>query len=260
MEKKDVLRYGIIGFGNMGSTHAANLFKGKVPHAELAAICDTNADQLARAKALYPDIKLYGTDEEIINDKDIDAIVVAVPHYEHPPLAISALAHDKHVLIEKPAGVYITSTGETPGTNRLEIACDRGQLIVENNKKITFLRNEIPEREWNATPHDNPFAMPPRWTCDIPVDTTRDEAHVGIFKNFTRAALTGSDLLAPGEEGILGLTISNAIHYSAWTGKTVDVNNFPHDEFYDLLQDKIKHSTVQKKEVQKVVNLDDSWS
>lgn len=392
MEKKDVLRYGIIGFGNMGSTHAANLFKGKVPHAELAAICDTNADQLARAKALYPDIKLYGTDEEIINDKDIDAIVVAVPHYEHPPLAISALAHDKHVLIEKPAGVYtkqvlemneaakksnkrfgimynmrvnpvfqkvrelitsgqlgelkrvtwiittwyrpqayhdsatwrstwktegggtlinqnphqldlwqwlfgmpdkihsfcefgkyynievedevvaylkynsgltgvyITSTGETPGTNRLEIACDRGQLIVENNKKITFLRNEIPEREWNATPHDNPFAMPPRWTCDIPVDTTRNEAHVGIFKNFTRAALTGSDLLAPGEEGILGLTISNAIHYSAWTGKTVDVNNFPHDEFYDLLQDKIKHSTVQKKEVQKVVNLDDSWS
>ena len=106
MEKKDVLRYGIIGFGNMGSTHAANLFKGKVPHAELAAICDTNADQLARAKALYPDIKLYGTDEEIINDKEIDAIVVAVPHYEHPPLAISALAHDKHVLIEKPAGVY----------------------------------------------------------------------------------------------------------------------------------------------------------
>ena len=40
------------------------------PHAELAAICDTNADQLARAKALYPDIKLYGTDEEIINDKE----------------------------------------------------------------------------------------------------------------------------------------------------------------------------------------------
>lgn len=391
MKKDDVLRYGIIGFGNMGTTHAKNLFEGKVPHAELGAVCDTNPDQLARAKKLYPDLKLYDNDADMIADADIDAIVVAVPHYDHPPLAISAFEHGKHVLIEKPAGVYtkqvlemneaakksdkifgimynqrvnpifqkvrnlvnsgqlgglkrvtwiitnwyrpqayhdsatwrstwktegggtlinqnphqldlwqwmfgmpdkihafcefgkyynievedevvaymkynsgltgvyITSTGETPGSDRLEIACDMGNLIIDNSRKITFMRNEVSEREWNAMEHENSFAIPPVWTCDIPADSGVNEAHVGIFKNFTKAALTGSALLAPGEEGICGLTISNAIHYSAWTGKTVDVNNFPHDEFYDLLQDKIAHSTVVKKVAQKTVHLDDSW-
>ena len=60
--------------------------------------------------------------------------------------------------------------------------------------------------------------------------------------------LNGSKLLAPGYEGINGLTISNAIHYSAWTGKTVQVKNFPHDEFYAMLEEKIANSTMKKKE------------
>ena len=63
--------------------------------------------------------------------------------------------------------------------------------------------------------------------------------------------MRGTPLLAPGEEGINGLTISNAIHYSAWTGKWADTKNFPHEEFYELLQDKIAKSTVVKAEVQR---------
>ena len=39
-------------------------------------------------------------------------------------------------------GEYITSTGEAPGTNRLEIACDRGRIVIENDKMI-FNRNVI---------------------------------------------------------------------------------------------------------------------
>ena len=58
--------------------------------------------------------------------------------------------------------------------------------------------------------------------------------------------------MAPGIEGIKGLTISNAIHYSAWTGKTVDVKNFPHDDFYNILQEKIKNSTVDKSNIAQV--------
>ena len=72
------------------------------------------------------------------------------------------------------------------------------------------------------------------------------------MKNFADAIINGTELLAPGEEGVKGLTISNAIHLSAWTGETVDVKNFPDDKFYDLLQDKIKNST-HKKTVEKVV-------
>ena len=62
--------------------------------------------------------------------------------------------------------------------------------------------------------------------------------------------LHGGELLASGYDGIKGLTISNAIHYSAWKNTWADVTHFPHDEFYELLQDKIKRSTVVKKECQ----------
>ena len=71
------------------------------------------------------------------------------------------------------------------------------------------------------------------------------EGHPGILKDFANALKNGTPLLAPGEEGILGLTISNAIHYSAWTGKTVDTHDFPHDEFFAMLQEKINHSAVK---------------
>ena len=77
---------------------------------------------------------------------------------------------------------------------------------------------------------------------------------MGILNNFARALLQGTELLARGEEGVLGLTISNAIHLSAWTGETVDVKHFPDDRFYELLQEKIRTSTVVKKESQVVVD------
>lgn len=144
-------------------------------------------------------------------------------------------------------GTYITSTGEFPGTNRLEIACDMGQLIVEKDN-LTFYRNVVSEREFNKT-NKKVFGHPEYWKCEIPIKG-KAENHVGIFKNFVDALENGTELLAPGCEGINGLTISNAIHYSAWTGKTVDVKHFPHDEFYRLLQEKIANSSVVKAEVE----------
>ena len=69
---------------------------------------------------------------------------------------------------------------------------------------------------------------------------------MGILKDVSSSLLKGTPLLAPGIEGINGLTISNAIHLSGWTGKTVDVKDFPHDEFYNILCDKIKESKVDK--------------
>ena len=62
------------------------------------------------------------------------------------------------------------------------------------------------------------------------------EQHIGIIKNFANAVLNGTSLLAPGEQGINGLTISNAIHLSGWTGEVIDVKNFPHKRFYDLFK------------------------
>ncbi|MBR4173205.1 MAG: Gfo/Idh/MocA family oxidoreductase [Clostridia bacterium] len=148
-------------------------------------------------------------------------------------------------------GEYITSTGEAPGTNRLEIACDMGKVVVENNRLI-FNRNVISEREHNRV-NTRPFAAPECWKCEIPVDFSGGKQHVGILQNFTDALIKGEKLLAPGEEGILGLTISNAIHLSGWTGETVDVKNFSDQKFYDILQEKIKNSTIVKENRQIVV-------
>lgn len=153
-------------------------------------------------------------------------------------------------------GEYITSTGEVPGTNRLEIACDMGRIIVENNQ-MTFNRNVMSERKHNEI-NTKPFGQPECWKCEIPVSGS-GEQHVGILKNYTKAVLNGTELLAPGEEGINGLTISNAIHLSAWTGETIDVKNFPGDKYYQLLQERIKKSTVVKKEQQIVVDNKDTY-
>lgn len=155
-------------------------------------------------------------------------------------------------------GVYITSTGEAPGTNRLEIACDRGRVVVENDQ-IIFDRNRVSEREYNKTNQTDIFGMPECWKCEIPVS---DEClhHVGILRDFTRALITGNhELLAPGCEGIKGLTISNAIHYSAWTGGWADLKNFPHDDFKRILDEKIASSTVVKKDIQITANTSGSY-
>ena len=154
-------------------------------------------------------------------------------------------------------GEYITSTGEAPGTNRLEIACDMGKVVIENNKMI-FHRNIISEREHNAK-STIPFELPECWKCEIPVDTSGGKQHAGILENFAAALLEGKELLAKGEEGINGLKISNSIHLSAWTGETVDVKNFPDDKFYELLQEKIKNSKVVKEEKSVVTNLDGTY-
>lgn len=142
-------------------------------------------------------------------------------------------------------GVYITSTAEAPGTNRLEIACDMGRIIVEDNK-IRFDKLEMSEPEFDKS-WTKGFGTPKCETVYPDVTGDAGPQHVGIFNNFTSAVLHGTPLLAPGIEGVNGLTISNAMHYSTWKGNiTVDIENFPHDDFYAELQKKIAASTVDK--------------
>ena len=117
-------------------------------------------------------------------------------------------------------GVFVATTGEAPGTNRLEIAGDRGRLVLENGT-IHFTRNEIPASEYSRTTTER-FGTPPVWNIDIPVNG-HGEQHLGIKKNFVAAILDGADLIAPGEEGIHSVELANAMLLSAMTGKRVDM-------------------------------------
>ena len=148
-------------------------------------------------------------------------------------------------------GLFVTTTGEAPGTNRFEISANRGKLVIEDGK-LTFWRLRVPERQFNAE-YKSGFGEPECWKCEIPVRGKATE-HRGITENWVQAILKGTPLLAPGIEGINGLQISNAMHLSAWTDNWV---NIPVDEdlFYEKLQERIKTSTFQKTVSGKTLNV-----
>lgn len=371
----DKVRIGIIGIGGMGTSHAKNIMAGKVPNAELTAVCDIRADRLQWAKQSYGDkVKLFDHANAFFHSKDFDAVLIATPHYDHPGLAVQSLNSGYHTLIEKPAGVYtkavremnevalqsgkvfgimynqrtnpvyqklkelidsgelgelkrsvwiitnwyrpqsyydaggwratwsgegggvllnqdphqldlwqwmcgmpqrvrafmsfgkyynieveddvtayveypngatglfVTTTGETPGTNRLEVAGGRGKIVVEDDK-LTFWRLRVPEREFNRD-YKGGFGSPECWKCEIPTPGENTQ-HNGILKDWVNAILHGTELIAPGIEGIKGLTLSNAMHLSAWTDRWV---NLPLDEdlFYEKLKERIASSNFKK--------------
>ena len=118
-------------------------------------------------------------------------------------------------------GLFVTSTGEAPGTNRLEIAGDQGKLVYEDSK-ITYVRNEVAATEFlNTSPES--FARPPVWNVEIPIRGGHGRQHAGILENFADAILTGAPLIAPAEEGINSVELANAMLYSSFLGKPVDM-------------------------------------
>lgn len=380
-----ILKVGIIGLGNMGTSHAKRLFNREIDGAILTAVCDVREERMVKAREEFGDrVKRFLSIDEFFTDADIDGVIIATPHYDHPPLAIRAFEKGWHVLCEKPAGVYtknvrlmneaaaksgrvfsmmfnqrtnplyqkmreliqsgelgeikrtnwiitdwyraqsyydsggwratwegegggvmlnqsphqldlwqwitgmmptrirsfcgfgkyhdieveddvtayveyengatglfVTSTGEAPGTNRFEVAGDRGKLVIENGN-LTFWRLRQSEREFNQT-FTGGFGEPECWKIDIPV-RGKNNQHLGILENWVDAILNGAELLAPGEEGIKSLAISNGVYLSSWLDDWVEL---PIDEdlYYEKLQEKIATSTFRK-DTTKDVTLD----
>ncbi|MBO7376122.1 MAG: Gfo/Idh/MocA family oxidoreductase [Clostridia bacterium] len=378
----DTVRLGIIGVGNIGSTHFKSVTGGKVPGMKVAAIADRRPERLAWAKEYLEEKRGEGCEidepaafsegADLISSGLCDAVIVSVPHYQHPGLAIDAFRHGLHVMCEKPAGVYtlqvremtaeadlhpelvfgmmfnqrpnpvyskmrqiiasgelgrirrtswivtdwyrpqyyydsgdwratwsgegggvllnqcphqldlwqwicgmpvrisarmefgkwhdieveddvsvyceyangatgtfITSTGDTPGTNRFEIVCDGGTLVAES-KTLTLYKLSVPEPEYSRTNRDKVFGKP---DCEktVLVSEGKSSGHVAVLTAFAGAILRGEPLVADGREGINGLTISNAIHLSAFLGREVEI---PFDEklFYDELMKRVATS------------------
>ncbi|MBE6546381.1 MAG: Gfo/Idh/MocA family oxidoreductase [Ruminococcaceae bacterium] len=370
------VKIGVLGLGNMGSSHAQKLFNGECPEIQLTAVCDIKPDRLDWAKELFGENVSYFSDgDEMIQSGKIDALLVAVPHYDHPTYAIKAMKHGIHVMIEKPAGVYtaqvlemnrianecgvvfaimmnqrtnciyrkmreiiqsgemgairrtswiitnwyrpqayydsgdwratwsgegggvllnqcphnldlwqwicgmpktveahlhfgkwhdieveddvttyveyengatgtfITTTGDTPGTNRFEITCEKGKLIAEIEDKkstLTMWRSDIGEPEFSAT-NQEPFGHPSYEKIAVETDGENTQ-HMGVLRAFSANILRGEPLVADGREGINGLTLSNAMHLSAWTGKMIDISSFDHELFRTELMKRVATS------------------
>ena len=378
MEK---VRIGIIGVGNMGTSHLANILARKCPEIEVTAVADIDPARLDQARARVekaraehpeiPEIATFTDAMEMISSGQVDAIIVSVPHYDHPRYCIAGLQAGLHVMSEKPAGVYaeqvrelmaeadkhpnlvyalmfnqrtnplyrkmrdiiqsgemgqirrstwlctgwyrpqayydsgawratwsgegggvllnqcphnldlfqwicgmpkvvdakmhfgkwhdieveddvtvyleyengatgtfITTTGDAPGTNRLEIVCEGGTIITDGGS-ITFIKLDTPEPVFSAT-NTSAFAAPHCQRVDVETDGQNPQ-HVGVLNAFAGAILRDEPLVADGREGINGLTMSNAMHLSAWTGKPVTIP-FDEEQYRDLLFEHVKTS------------------
>ena len=374
----DCVRFGVIGVGNMGTTHSKNFAAGEVPGAVLVAVADRDPARREWAKANLPEsVTIFEEGDDLIDSGLCDAVVVAVPHYQHPTLSIKAMKKGLHVVCEKPAGVFtkavremnavadecdvtfammfnqrtncvyrkmkelveskvygeikrvnwiitdwyrtqsyydsgawratwsgegggvllnqcphnldllqwicgmpakvtafchegkwhdieveddvtayleypngatgvfITTTGDAPGTNRFEITLEKAKLVcevTENGFTLRAYELEANEREWCKT-CPNGFQKPAGKWVDLETDG-QNLQHVGVFRAFVDHVLNGGPLVAKGQEGINGLTLSNAMHLSSWTGKPVTL---PLDEdlFLELLNEKVKNSKVK---------------
>ena len=130
-------------------------------------------------------------------------------------------------------GTFITSTGEYPGTNRLEISGTLGKIVIENGK-LRFWKLPVSERELCALSGDN---FPKLEIGYEEYDVVKIPAHATILQNFTDSILHGAELIAPGYDGINQLTLTNAAYLSAWKGKTVSLPLDPaeYDEYLDKL-------------------------
>jgi len=142
-------------------------------------------------------------------------------------------------------GVLITSTGEAPGTDRLEIAAERGRVIIENDR-FHWTRNEVPMSEFSKQSTDA-FAKPATSEMEIPL-AGRGGQHNEVLQNFVDAILFGERLIAPAEEGIHSVELANAMLFSSDTDTTVSLP-LNAGLFERWLSDKIKNSSFRKADV-----------
>lgn len=138
-------------------------------------------------------------------------------------------------------GVFVTTTGDAHGTNRLEIQMDRAKFVVENDKLIVD-EYEMTEQEFSKT-NTQPFATVKGKVYEAETDGENPQ-HIGVLNAWADAILRGGKLVADGREGINGLTLSNAIHLSDFLGKEIEIP-FDEDLYYDELMKRVAVSKVK---------------
>jgi predicted dehydrogenase len=368
----NLVRLGIIGLGNIGKFHAEYLLDGKVDRCRLTAVCDSNPVTLDK----YISVKTFTDGEALIHSGEVDAVIIATPHFQHTTLGIAALRAGVHAMVEKPisshkadalrliaahhenpdvifagmfqlrteprylkiknlidsgqlgeivrvnwintdwyrteayyasggwratwkgegggvllnqclhnldtlqwlcgmpsrvrgfcqlgrfhhievednvtsylewqnggTGTFISSTGETPGTNRFEIAGTLGKIVLENDRLI-FTRNHQDMIYFIKTSAQG-FTKPTSTTEEIPFENAKNP-HATMVQNFVNAILDQEPLIVPGEQGVSSVELANSIVYSSLINQPVDLP-LDADAWERKLNQLIADSHIQKK-------------
>lgn len=155
-----MIRYAVIGIGRMGSIHARNLHEGKDELGRLVAVCDVDDEKLKEFKLSAPEIRTYGNYKDILVD-DVDAVIVATPHYSHGEIVRYFLSKGVSVLSEKPQCVsvsealFINETAKNCNANygimynqRTNPVYARAKSIIENQGIGRLRRVEMVVTHW----------------------------------------------------------------------------------------------------------------
>ncbi|MEI6071133.1 MAG: Gfo/Idh/MocA family oxidoreductase [Verrucomicrobiae bacterium] len=141
-------------------------------------------------------------------------------------------------------GVFVTTTGEAPGTNRLEVAGDNGKIIISpEHPDLIFTRNERSSSQFSKESSSG-FASPDIWNVSVPVSGS-NEQHVGILKNFVAAIRGEAPLIAPATEGIRSVELANAMLLSSFKDRPISLP-LDADDYAAELGKKIAESTFAK--------------
>ena len=137
-------------------------------------------------------------------------------------------------------GVFVTTTGDSVGTNRFEIQMDSARFIVENDV-LTMDEYEMAEQEFSRTNTETFGCV--KSTRIVPETDGENHQHVGVMNAWADAILRGGELVADGREGLKEVILSNAMHLSSFLGRAVDLPF--DDELYH--EELMKRVAVSKK-------------
>ncbi len=134
----NVVRLGIVGLGAQGGMYATLIADGKVDRMVLGGVSDIDPTKHAVADSLG--VPFFGDYVDLITSGEIDAVVTTVPHFLHPDVAIAALRHDLHALVDKPAAVYTAQVDEL-----IDVAASKPDLTfaIMFNQRTNPLYNDL---------------------------------------------------------------------------------------------------------------------
>ncbi len=145
-------------------------------------------------------------------------------------------------------GTFITCVHDIDGTDRLEILCDKGKIVVDNSNTVKITR--LTDDEETLSKGMGMEEVAKLFTGQLDRTSLMNEEtkeygnvwgqqHCEVMRNFAAAIHGEEELLAPGADGIHGVRLANAIHLSSWTGQEVSIENFDEETYLAELNKRI---------------------
>ncbi|MGP5377289.1 Gfo/Idh/MocA family protein [Brachybacterium alimentarium] len=150
---------------------------------------------------------------------------------------------------EGATGHFMTSTNDIIGTDRLEMLFDKGKVVVDASKKVTITRLSEDERSLSDKMTMQDVAKLFRGEMDPSDVYTIEEKeyesvwgqqHIDVLTNFAAHVNDGTPLIADGTEGINGVRLASGMQLSAWTGREIDLVDYPAEEYLAELNKRIE--------------------